>query len=102
MPSAASKYTVRQADLLCAVGLDGEHAGAGNRGQSPVFRRHITPRKPVTVPYFLGDCPLFPWTRPFRPEYELAADRDGARWAYLAGYVYRLVRRAGLDASTRQ
>lgn len=26
------------------------------------------------------------WTRPFQPEYELAADRDGARWAYLAGY----------------
>lgn len=26
------------------------------------------------------------WTRPFRPEHEAEADRDGARWAYLAGY----------------
>lgn len=26
------------------------------------------------------------WTRPFRPEDELAADRDGARWAYQSGY----------------
>jgi hypothetical protein len=26
------------------------------------------------------------WTRPFRPEDERTADRDGARWAYQAGY----------------
>jgi len=26
------------------------------------------------------------FTRPFRPEYEEEADRDGARWAYQAGY----------------
>lgn len=26
------------------------------------------------------------WTRPFRPEDELEADADAARWAYLAGY----------------
>ena len=26
------------------------------------------------------------WSRPFRPEHEAEADRDGARWAYLAGY----------------
>ena len=26
------------------------------------------------------------WTRPFRPEDERAADLDGARWAYRAGY----------------
>jgi predicted Zn-dependent protease len=26
------------------------------------------------------------WTRPFRPEDEEEADRDGARWAYAAGY----------------
>jgi predicted Zn-dependent protease len=26
------------------------------------------------------------WTRPFRPEHEAEADRDGARWAYQAGY----------------
>lgn len=26
------------------------------------------------------------WTRPFRPEEEIEADRDGAAWAYAAGY----------------
>ena len=26
------------------------------------------------------------WTRPFLPEYEMEADRDGASWAYAAGY----------------
>ena len=26
------------------------------------------------------------WTQPFRPEDELEADRDGARWAYQTGY----------------
>jgi predicted Zn-dependent protease len=26
------------------------------------------------------------WTRPFRPEDEAAADRDGALWAYASGY----------------
>ncbi len=26
------------------------------------------------------------WTRPFLPEYEMEADRDGANWAYAAGY----------------
>jgi len=26
------------------------------------------------------------WTRPFRPEFEAEADRDGATWAYRAGY----------------
>jgi predicted Zn-dependent protease len=29
------------------------------------------------------------WTRPFQPEDEAEADRDGARWAYLAGYDAR-------------
>jgi len=41
------------------------------------------------------------WTRPFRPEYELAADRDGARWAYLAGYDPRELAELFLRAGQR-
>ncbi len=45
------------------------------------------------------------WTRPFRPEDELKADRDGARWAYLAGYdpreLAKLFERLGGDEQGR-
>jgi predicted Zn-dependent protease len=37
----------------------------------------------------VGPLILKMWTRPFRPEDELEADRDGARWACLAGYDAR-------------
>jgi predicted Zn-dependent protease len=33
-----------------------------------------------------GAAMLQVWTRPFRPADEIQADRDGARWAYEAGY----------------
>jgi predicted Zn-dependent protease len=34
----------------------------------------------------VGTLLMRTWTRPFRPEDEAEADRDGARWAYTAGY----------------
>ncbi len=38
------------------------------------------------------------WTRPFQPEDEAEADRDGARWAYQAAYDPRELARLILDA----
>ena len=39
-------------------------------------------------PNFMNTGPVLMrlWSRPFRPEDETAADRDGAQWAYHAGY----------------
>jgi predicted Zn-dependent protease len=34
----------------------------------------------------VGSLLMRMWARPFRPEDEAEADRDGARWAYAAGY----------------
>jgi predicted Zn-dependent protease len=42
------------------------------------------------------------WTRPFRPEHEAEADRDGARWAYLAGYDPREMARLFLELGRRR
>jgi predicted Zn-dependent protease len=41
------------------------------------------------------------WTRPFRPELEAEADRDGARWAYAAGYDPRETARLFLKLRDR-
>lgn len=42
------------------------------------------------------------WTRPFRPEFEAEADRDGARWAYAAGYDPRETARLFLELGKRR
>lgn len=41
------------------------------------------------------------WTRPFSPEQETEADRDGARWAYAAGYDPREMARLFLSMEQR-
>jgi predicted Zn-dependent protease len=42
------------------------------------------------------------WTHPFQPEDELEADRDGARFAYRAGFDPREMARLFLDVQQRQ
>jgi predicted Zn-dependent protease len=42
------------------------------------------------------------WTRPFQPEDELEADRDGARWAYAAGYDPRAAARLFEEFAARK
>lgn len=42
------------------------------------------------------------WAHPFRPEDEAEADRDGARWAYAAGYDPRETARMFLKLGQRQ
>ena len=42
------------------------------------------------------------WTRPFRPEFEAEADRDGAGWAYAAGYDPRETARLFLELGGRR
>jgi predicted Zn-dependent protease len=53
-----------------------------------------------------GTMAMRMWTRPFRPEDEQEADRDGARWAYLAGYdpreIAAMFRRLGARAKHRR
>jgi len=49
-----------------------------------------------------GTTALKVWTRPFQPEDEEEADRDGARWAYQAGYDPREMARLFLDLQERQ
>jgi len=48
-----------------------------------------------------GSMMLQVWTRPFRPELEAEADRDGARWAYAAGYDPRETARLFLKLRDR-
>ncbi len=48
-----------------------------------------------------GTTMLQIFTRPFRPEYEAEADRDGARWAYAAGYDPREMARLFLRLRDR-
>lgn len=42
------------------------------------------------------------WTRPFSPELEMEADRDGALWAYRAGYDPREMGKLFLNADQRR
>ncbi|MGQ9576042.1 MAG: M48 family metalloprotease [Thermoguttaceae bacterium] len=49
-----------------------------------------------------GPSALRVWARPFQPEDELQADRDGASWAYQAGYDPREMARLLLDRERRQ
>jgi predicted Zn-dependent protease len=49
-----------------------------------------------------GSMMLQVWTKPFRPELEAEADRDGARWAYLAGYDPREMARLFLELGKRR
>jgi predicted Zn-dependent protease len=46
----------------------------------------------------LGASSVRIWTRPFQPEDELQADRQGARWAYQAGYDPRETGRLFVEA----
>ena len=48
-----------------------------------------------------GSMMLQVWTRPFRPELEAEADRDGTRWAYAAGYDPRETARLFLSLRDR-
>ena len=52
--------------------------------------------------FSLGTTSLKMWTRPFQPEDELEADRDGARFAYRAGYDPREMARLLLEIRQRQ
>jgi predicted Zn-dependent protease len=58
----------------------------------------------LSLPEFfnLGATSLKMWTRPFQPQYELEADRDGARLAYRAGYDPREMARLFSDLQKRQ
>jgi len=49
-----------------------------------------------------GTVLLRVWTRPFQPEDEVEADRDGAAWAYRAGYDPREMARLFQDLERRQ
>jgi predicted Zn-dependent protease len=60
--------------------------------------RAFSPERFFTV----GSMMLKVWTRPFRPELEAEADRDGARWAYLAGYDPREMARLLLHLADRR
>ena len=48
-----------------------------------------------------GATALKVWTRPFQPEDEAEADRDGARWAFQAGYDPREMGRLFLQLEER-
>lgn len=52
--------------------------------------------------FAIGTTAIKIWTRPFQPEDEAEADRDGARWAYQAGYDPREMARLFLQLQGRQ
>jgi predicted Zn-dependent protease len=49
-----------------------------------------------------GTTVLRAWTRPFQPEDEVEADRDGATWAYRTGYDPREMARLFENLQRRQ
>ncbi len=82
-----------EAALIGVVGHELSHLDRGHqlrrvRHWKLIERRLSGPGEAFAPRQFMQTGMMFAkiWTRPFRPEEELQADRDGARWAYLAGY----------------
>jgi predicted Zn-dependent protease len=78
-----------EAALVGIVGHELSHLDRGH--QLLPIRRAKMMEKSFSNPQVLahsGEFGMWPklWARPFRPEDERDADRDGAAWAYAAGY----------------
>lgn len=82
-----------EAALIAVVGHELSHLDRGHQLQRlrrmKLAQRTFSGKAGGATPeefFRAGTAVVQIWTRPFRPEAEAEADRDGATWAYRAGY----------------
>lgn len=102
-------FAESEAALVAIVGHELSHLDRGHqlervRRMKLAKRTFSGGRRQFSPEQFFatGTAVLRAWTRPFQPEDEMEADRDGATWAYRTGYDPREMARLFANLERRQ